>query len=95
MASLTTVGKAQATGLLLEKLFGEPPSYDYGDDYVRIYYEPDRLARVQKKIESMAATTEPGEIRVDWIPTITPLMIKKAVPWIVGIFVVGYIVGKI
>lgn len=94
MASLTTVGKAQATGLLLEKLFGEPPSYDYGEDYVRIYYEPDRLIRVQKKIEEMAAGG-PGEIRIDWVPTITPLMIKKAVPWIAGIFLAGFIVGKI
>lgn len=93
MAGTLTIAKAQATGLLLEKLFGEEPSYEYGDDFVRIYYQPDRLARVQEKIESMASGG-PGEIRIDWLPTVTPLLLKKALPWLALIFIGGYIIGK-
>lgn len=87
------ITRAQVAGLALQKVFGEEPSYEYAPDYVRVYYQPDRLSKVQKKIESMS-TAGKSDVRVDWVPMITPLAIKKSVPVVAGIVVVGIFLGR-
>jgi len=94
MATIQNVAKAKGTGLLLEQLFGVEPSYQSFPDYVRVYYQPDRLKRVQERVDAMSKTA-PGGVRLDWFPVITPFAVKKAAPYIVGIFVAGYLLGKL
>lgn len=93
MALVQSIAKAQGTGLLLEQLFGVKPSFEYATDHVRVYYEPDRLKQVQAKIGSMAASG-PGDVRVDWFPMVTPLVLKQAAPYAIGAVVIGYLLGK-
>lgn len=93
MASLATIGKAQGVGLALKTVFGQEPSYLYEDNYVQVYYQPDRLKKVQSKIAQMAAAG-PSDVRIDFVPMITPIAIKKALPYAVGLLAVGYLVGK-
>jgi hypothetical protein len=71
---------------------GVEPVYEYGSNYVRIYYHPDRLKEVQKKLELISASG-PGDVRVDWFPMIVPMAIKKALPVAIGLFVLGYAIG--
>ncbi len=92
MASLQSIAKAQGVGLLLEKLTGIKPSYIYGNDYVRIYYHPDKLKEVQRKLELISASG-PGDVRVDWFPMVVPMAIKKALPFAAGIFFLGLLIG--
>ncbi len=97
MASLTTIAKARGTGLLLQKFFNEEPSYQYADDYVRIYYEPDRLRRVQSRIDDLTkkGPPSPGDVRIDWVPIVMPIAIKKIAPFVIGTLVAGYLIGKL
>lgn len=92
MASLQTIAKAQAFGLALKKMTGEEPSYQYYDDYVRIYYQPDRLKKVQEKVQEISSK-EPGDVRFDWFQVVTPLAIKKGLPIAGAIFFLGYLLG--
>ncbi len=78
--------------MLLEKLTGETPAIEYAADYARIYYHPDKLKMVQKKLQKMS-TASPGDIRVDWFPMIVPMAIKKALPFAAGLFFLGYLIG--
>lgn len=94
MATIQNIAKAKGTGLLLEQLFGVEPSYQSFPEYVRVYYQPDRLKEVQKRVETMSRSA-PGGVRLDWFPVITPFAVKKAAPYIVGLLVVGYLLGKL
>lgn len=93
MANLQTVAEARGYGLLLKQFFGEEPSYYNAEDHVRVYYDADRLPRVQARIASMASSG-PAAVRIDWFPMITPLAIKKALPYALGIAAVGFLLGK-
>jgi hypothetical protein len=92
MASLQSITKAQGVGLLLKKLTGIDPVYEYGPDYVRIYYHPDKLKLVQKALEKVSASG-PGDVRVDWFPMVVPMAIKKAIPFAAGLLLIGYLIG--
>lgn len=95
MANITAITKAQALGLAMQKITGIEPSYDYKPDHVLVYWQPDRLKRMQGYVEKLASSgRKPGDVRVNWMPVITPFAIKKAVPYIVGMLAVGYILGK-
>lgn len=92
MASIQSIAKAQGVGLLLKKLTGIEPSYQYGADYVRIYYQPDRLKEVQKKLQ-LISESGPGDVRIDWFPMVVPMAIKKAIPFAAGLFFLGFMIG--
>lgn len=94
MASAVSIGKAQAAGLAMQSVFGVAPSYLYNPDHVLIYYEPDKLKAVQERIASMA-TSGPSDVRINWLPIVTPIAVKKAIPYAVGLLVAGYLFGKL
>lgn len=94
MADLETIAKAKVYGVALKQFFGQEPSYDYQADHVRIYYQPDRLKRVQERIKELAAAG-PSDIRVDWLPMVTPEIIRVGWPYVLGVLGVGFVVGKI
>jgi hypothetical protein len=93
VADVSTIAKAQLAGVALNQVFGEQPAYDYQSDYVRVYYEPDRLKQVQSRIEQMAVSG-PSDVRIDWLPMVTPFALKKATPYIIGIAAAGFLLGR-
>jgi hypothetical protein len=93
MAAVQVIAKAQGSGLLLEQLFNVPVSYDYQPDHVRVYYQPDHLKQVQARIATMAAGG-PGDVRIDWFPMVTPIMLKQAAPYAIGLLAAGFLIGK-
>jgi len=94
MATVQTIGKAQLFGAALKQITGVEPSYIYEDNFVRIYFEPDRLKQVQAKLQKMAASG-PSDVRIDWFPIVSPIAIKKAAPFAIGLLAAGYLLGKI
>lgn len=93
MASLESVGKAKTVALLLEQAFGVPVTIEYGEKYSRLYYQPDRLLQMQKKVEKMASTA-PGDLRIDWLPVIQPYAVKRAAPYVLGVLALGFLLGR-
>lgn len=95
MATIVTIGKARGVGAILQQVTGVEPSYEYGPDYVRIYFQPDRLKQVQQKLAEWEATAAgPSDVRVDWFPAVMPLAVKKSLPLIGGLLLAGYILGR-
>lgn len=94
MANVATIGKAKAIGTALQKITGVEPSYLYEDNFVRIYFQPDRLQAVQTKLAEMAASG-PSDVRIDWFPIVSPMILKKGLPVAIGLLVAGYIFGKL
>lgn len=94
MATVQTIAKAQGTGLLLEQLFGVPVSYEYNPDHVRVYYQPDRLKQVQGKVQTMASGG-PGDVRIEWFPMVSPVVLKTAAPYAIGLIAAGFILGRL
>lgn len=96
MASIQTIAKAKTTGLILKNLLGIEPEYQYFDNYVRLYYSAENLPKVQDKINQIAInSSKPGDVRIDFIPMVQPLAIKKIAPFAIGAIVTGYILGKV
>lgn len=93
MANVESIAKAKAYGFGLEQFFGVKPDYEYYTDHVRIYYQPDRLKQVQAKINAMAAEG-PSDVRIDWVPMVTPQVMKTALPYALGLLGIGFLLGK-
>lgn len=96
MASIQTIAKAKTTGLILKNLLGIEPEYQYFDSYVKIYYSKENLPKVQDRINQIAAnSSKPGDVRIDFLPMVAPMALKKVAPFAIGAIVTGYILGKI
>lgn len=93
MAQITTIAEARGYGLLLKQLFGVEPSYYQASDHVKVYYDADKLPQVQARIASMAESG-PADVRISWFPMIAPIAVKRAVPYIIGIAALGFLLGK-
>lgn len=95
MATVQTIAKAKATGLILKNLLGVEPEYDYQENYVRLYYTGNNLNQVRERVNEIAATSKkPSDVRIDFIPFVAPVGIKKVLPYALGAVALGYIIGK-
>lgn len=95
MATVQTIAKAKATGLILKNLLGIEPEYDYQENHVRLFYSGNNLNKVHEKINQIATTSKkPSDVRIDFVPLIAPIGIKKALPYALGAVAIGYLLGK-
>lgn len=95
MATVQTIAKAKATGLILKNLLGIEPEYQYFDNYVRLYYSNENLPKVQSRINQIAInSSKPSDVKIDFLPMVAPLAVKKVAPFAIGAIVIGYIIGK-
>lgn len=90
-----TLTKGKAVGFALEQVTGKEPVVQDMGDYIKIYWKDEDIPAITKKINDITSKEEKGDIRVDWMPVVAPIAIKKALPYAVGILVVGYVLGKI
>lgn len=93
--NLVTTAKAQALSIALEQATGERPEVQDMGDHIRVYWNTVDHKSIQSKIEKMISKKEPGEIRVEWLPVVTPIAIKKLLPLALGLVAVGFVVGKL
>lgn len=93
MANVQVIAKAKATGLIMSKMLGVEPDYEYAENYVRVYYQPDKLQTVQGNVNLMANKKD-GEIKIDWLPIVQPLIIKKALPYLLGAGLLVYLISR-
>ena len=94
MATLESIGKAKATGLILSTVLGVEPKYEYHDNYVRVYYPSTDLPAVRAKVNEIA-TGPAGDVRIDWLPLTTPIAIKTVLPVAVGLIAAGFLIGRL
>lgn len=96
MAAVQSIAKAKATGLVLKNVFGIEPQYQYLEDHVRVYFKPEDLPTVHAKINELFVKGKtPSDVRIDYLPVISPIAIKKVLPIAIGTLVTGYLLGKL
>ena len=93
MANLILIAKAKATGKAMKNIFGIEPEYDIRESSIKIYYPPDRLQKVQKIFDDM--TRKKSNMEIQWLPIITPHLIKNYAPILLLAIVAAYVTGKI
>lgn len=87
--------KAEALALALEQATGEKPYVQNMGEYIRVYWMDAQLPAVQKSITEMIDKKEPGDIRIEWLPAVTPVAIKKVLPYALAVLGAGYLLGKL
>lgn len=93
MDALTKI-KAEGLAALAEQTTGVKPTVvDYGD-HIKIFWDAATLPEARQKFEQYVSEIKPGDIRIEWLPVVQNVAIKKAAPFIIGIFAAGFIIGK-
>lgn len=96
MATVQSIAKAKTTGLILKNLLGVEPEYQYYDDHVRLWYPKEALPTVHERINNIAVnSSKPSDVRIDFVPMIAPIGIKKVLPYALGAVAIGYVLGKV
>ncbi|MDD3065837.1 MAG: hypothetical protein PHT24_06240 [Endomicrobiaceae bacterium] len=96
MASIQSIAKAQTAGKLLKAITGIEPEYIYYDDYVQVTYKKENLPEVQRKVSELIANTSSGsDVKIDYVPIVGHVAIKKIIPYALGLLFTGYIIGKL
>ena len=95
MADFLTNTKAQALAVALEQATGEQPIVQDMGNYIRVYWGETQYPAIRQRIEKMISKKEPGNIRVEWIPVVAPIALKKVAPIALALIGAGYLLGKL
>lgn len=95
MADIVTQVKAETIAALAKQIFGVKPVVQNMGDYYRIYWENENLPEARAAFEQYVSEIKPGDVRVEWFPVVQNVAIKKALPYVLGIFAAGFLIGKL
>jgi hypothetical protein len=96
MTSLSAVLKAQALAAAIGDITGTHPVITDTGAVERITFTPADQIKVREWLESMLASAQvPGDVQVDFVPVILPLAVKKLLPAVVAIALVGFLLGRL
>jgi hypothetical protein len=96
--NMASLSNALQSNLLAESIYqvtGEKPSVVNENNVTYIRFSPDQQVKVRAWVEGqLNAKRTPGAIKIEFEPVIYPLAIKKILPFIILLLVVGIIIGK-
>jgi hypothetical protein len=95
MADLTLTLKAAAIKAACKEVFGFEPNMYAGPsgDYIQIVFSEEQYGILQKWIEEQLKK-DPRDIRIDLSPVLIPLIVKKAMPYLMATAAVGFTIGR-
>lgn len=95
MAQSITKIKAEGIALAINQILGFRPTVVYSENYAEIKFTPDQERIARAWIENqMSKKGPPGDIRINLVPIVLPLLLTKAFPFLAGAAGVGYFFGK-
>lgn len=95
MASLATSAKAKLLGGVIKQIFGFSPQIVYHETYAEIIFTKDQEKVMTVWIEKQMERKEPGDIHLNLLPILLPVIIKKVGVYLGLTFLGGYGLGKI
>jgi hypothetical protein len=96
MSSVTAMLKANALAAVINQLTGANPIITDTGDVQRVSFSPADQVAVRSWLESqMRAAMVPGDVRVDYLPIVLPIAIKKALPFVLLVAGMGFILGRL
>jgi len=87
--------KAHGIALALEKVTGVEPIVEEKETYYSIHWLPAEQSQVLQNLSDRLPETGDSDIRIEWFPVVRPVIIKKALPYAIGIFAAGFLIGKV
>ena len=88
--------KAEGTALALQSIFGEKAFIQYSQKGADLFYTPDQVKKIKSRL-SVLIDKKPdptGNINIHATPILAPIILKKAAPYLVALFLIGLIAGK-
>jgi hypothetical protein len=84
--------KSQGTALAIKAATGEMPLVTDYENYTTLSFSPEQIKNLRVKLKS-AMNAAPGEVRVDFAPIITPVVLEKIAPLallgLLGVYLLG------
>lgn len=93
-ADLITIGKAKSYSLYMKKLLSAEPTMDIQDKYVRLFYEPNELKKAQNTFNNMLKPGTETDIKIDYLPVMLPVLLKKYSLQIALSLIAFYLISK-
>ena len=90
--SIQTVATAEGYAAALYALTGTPATAKHAANYSEVYFSDP--ARARAWVEEQLKPGDPGTVRVDFLPVVLPVVLKRAVPVALGLLALGYLLGK-
>jgi hypothetical protein len=76
-ADILTIAKAKSYQLALLKLLKANPEMDIREKNIRLFYLREERKKAQKTFENMLKPKKETDIKIDYLPVILPVLIKK------------------
>jgi|WetSurMetagenome_2_1015567.scaffolds.fasta_scaffold06083_7 hypothetical protein len=93
--STTTSLKTEAIAAALSTILGSSPVTSYSNGKGKITFTSDQSKKFQTMIDSVKLKSGATDINIDFLPVVMPVVLKKTVPYILGLVAIGYVLGKI
>jgi hypothetical protein len=93
--AVTAAIKAESVALLAQQILGVKPEIENVGDYYRVYWNKEDLPEVRENLDEYISNIKPGDVRVEFIPVVQNVAIKKVLPYVLGIFAAGFLIGKL
>jgi hypothetical protein len=96
--SIGTTAKAEMISEGIKALIGERPKVTYYADHARISFPPKAQVKARAYLEKQiraAGKATGGDIRIDAMPVVLPVVAKQAAPYLIGAMVAGYLLGRL
>jgi hypothetical protein len=91
--SLQSIATAEAYAAAIYQLTGTPATVVHKKDYSEVSFSNPRAT--QEWIENQLKPGDPGDVRLNFLPVVTPVILKRVVPAALAVLAVGYLIGKI
>jgi hypothetical protein len=90
---VTDFSKSQMYGEALRKIVGVTPSYKKEGGKTVVYYPEDKIPAARKSFNALMESPD-GNVKVDFMPVITPYALKTYGVYALGLVALGFLVGK-
>lgn len=92
-ADLLDIAEAKLHAVGIGKFFDVDPDLDIQDDYIRIYYTPEKARIASNRFNTMMSS-KPGPIRYDLSNAITPYALRQYGLPIGVALLVAFLIGR-
>jgi hypothetical protein len=92
---LTRAATAESYAVALEKMTGVPVAVRHVADYSEVYWTPQNVPAARSWLNRQLSPGKPGDVRVDFGPVVYPVATRRALPFVVGLLLAGYVAGKL
>jgi hypothetical protein len=93
MADLNLTLKTAAVKAIFVQIFGFEPVTNLTDTYAEFSFTPEQQVVLRNWMDKQLAS-QPGELRFNLAPVLTPWIIKKALPYVAAAVGTGYAIGN-